>query len=221
MMQQGSCRCKMAGTKIQSFAKFHAQMCAAECQGLKTVARFVAFYRKFKSRTVRSVAFRSQILPRSWHSAVYWRVVVGIPQYVWARKAKGLRRSRGLWHSAEIGAQNAKNDWIPVPAILHRQFLSLLRHKCLPRDFPDKDLYAANCLGLNYTRMASVNTPSRDTIPLRASYCTVVRCWQIRLRDTKSNQFRGISLLSETKFMSCTLGPWPVTVFIHFHNLLN
>jgi hypothetical protein len=72
----------MAGAGIQSFAKFRAQMCAAECQGLKTVARFVAFGRKFNSGTVWSVAFRGQILPQSWHSAVYWRVVVGIPQYV-------------------------------------------------------------------------------------------------------------------------------------------
>jgi hypothetical protein len=83
------------------------------------------------------VTFHGQILPRSWHSAVYWRVVVGIPQYVWARNAKGLRRSHSLWHSAEIWARNAKNDWLPVPAILQWQFLSLLCHKCLPRDFPD------------------------------------------------------------------------------------
>jgi hypothetical protein len=127
----------MAGAGIQSFAKFRAQICAAECQGLKTVVRFVAFRGKFNSGTVRSVAFRSQILPRSWHSAGYWRVVFGIPQYVWARNAKGLGRSLGLWHSAENWARNAKNDWIPVPAILHLQFLSLMRHKCLPRDFPD------------------------------------------------------------------------------------
>jgi hypothetical protein len=135
--KQGGSWCKMAGAGIQSFAKFRAQMCTAECQGLKTVSRFVAFHGKFKSGNVRSVAFRGQILPRSWHSAVSWRVVVGIPQYVWARNAKGLRRSRGLWHSAEIGERNANNNWIPVPAILHWQILSLLRHKCLPRHFPD------------------------------------------------------------------------------------
>jgi hypothetical protein len=41
--QTGGSRCKMAGAGIQSFAKFRAQMCTAECQGLKTVARFVAF----------------------------------------------------------------------------------------------------------------------------------------------------------------------------------
>jgi hypothetical protein len=79
----------MAGTGIQSFAKFRAQILpqnanfhTAECQGLKTVAQFVAFRGKFMSRTVWSVAFRGQILPRSWHSTVYWQVVVGIPQYV-------------------------------------------------------------------------------------------------------------------------------------------
>jgi hypothetical protein len=94
--KQGHCRCKMAGAGIQSFAKFRAQMCTAEYQGLKTVARFVAFRGKFKSGTVQSVAFRCQILPRSWHSAVYWRVVVGIPQYVWEQFAKMLFL---LWQS--------------------------------------------------------------------------------------------------------------------------
>jgi hypothetical protein len=135
--QTGGSLCKMTGAGIQSFAKFRDQMCTAECQGLKMVVRLVAFCRKFKSGKVRSVAFRGQILPRSWHSAVSWRVVVGIPQYVWVRNTKGLRRSRGLWHSSEIGARNANNDWIWVPAILHLQFLSLLRHKCLPGDFKD------------------------------------------------------------------------------------
>jgi hypothetical protein len=81
-LQTGGSRCKMSGAGIQSFAKFRAQMCTAECQGLKTVARFVAFRGKFNSGTVQSVAFRGQILPRSWHSTVYWRVVVGIPQSI-------------------------------------------------------------------------------------------------------------------------------------------
>jgi hypothetical protein len=111
----------------------------AECQGLKTVARFVAFCGKFMSGTVQSVAFRCQILPQSWHSAVYWRVVVGIPQYVWTWNAKGLRRSRGLWHSADIWARNLAKDWIPVPPILHRQLPCLLRPNFLThltQDYP-------------------------------------------------------------------------------------
>jgi hypothetical protein len=76
----------MAGAGIQSFAKFRAQMCTAECQGFKTVTRFVAFRGKFKRGTVRSVAFRCQILQEElafrsilasggWHSAVHLRAV--------------------------------------------------------------------------------------------------------------------------------------------------
>jgi hypothetical protein len=69
--KQGGSRCKMAGGGIQSFAKFRAQMCTAECQGLKTVAQFVAFRGKFKSGTV-----------QLWHSAVKFYQGVGITQYI-------------------------------------------------------------------------------------------------------------------------------------------
>jgi hypothetical protein len=65
---------------------------------------------------------------------------------------------------------------IPVPAILHRQFPCLLplTHKSLMRGFLGvrQIRYAADCLGLNYTPIVSVDTPSldtpsRDTIHLR------------------------------------------------------
>jgi hypothetical protein len=46
-------------------------MCAAECHRLKSALRFVAFRGQFKSKVARSVAFRGQSLPRSWHSAVH------------------------------------------------------------------------------------------------------------------------------------------------------
>jgi hypothetical protein len=97
-------RIRFTPGKSQSFAKFRAQMCTAEWQRLKTVARFVAFRGKFKGGNVRSVAFRGQILPRSWHSAVSWRVVVGIPQYVSA-ECQGLKTVarfvafRGNWRA--------------------------------------------------------------------------------------------------------------------------
>jgi hypothetical protein len=42
-----------------------------------------------------------------------------------------------LAFSGKIWVRNLAKDWIPVPAILHRQLPFLLRHKCLPRDFPD------------------------------------------------------------------------------------
>jgi hypothetical protein len=68
----------MEGTGIQSFAKFRAQILprnanfrTAECQGLKTVARFVAFRGKFMAEPF-----------GLWHSAVKYYQGVGIPQYI-------------------------------------------------------------------------------------------------------------------------------------------
>jgi hypothetical protein len=120
---------------MPTFVPRNANFRTAECQGLKTVARFVAFRGKFMSGTVRSVAFRGQNLTKElafrsilasggWHSSDFW-----------AQNAKGLRRSRGLWHSAEIWARNLAKDWIPVPAILHRQIPCLLCHNFLTHDF--------------------------------------------------------------------------------------
>jgi hypothetical protein len=61
----------MAGAGIQSFAKFCGQMCTAECQGLNTVARFVAFHAKFRAEPF-----------DLWHSAVKFYQGVGIPQNI-------------------------------------------------------------------------------------------------------------------------------------------
>jgi hypothetical protein len=61
----------MVGAGIQSFAKFHAQMCTAECQGLKTVAWVVAFRRKFTAEPF-----------GLWHSVVKFYHGIGIPQYI-------------------------------------------------------------------------------------------------------------------------------------------
>jgi hypothetical protein len=61
----------MAGAEIWSFAKFRAQMCTAECQGLKMVAQFVAFRGKFRVEPF-----------DLWHSAVKFYQGVGIPQSI-------------------------------------------------------------------------------------------------------------------------------------------
>jgi hypothetical protein len=128
--KQGNCRCKMAGAGIRSFAKFRGQKCTAECQGLKTVARFVAFRGKFQSGTVQSLAFRGQIVPRSWHSAVYWQWWLAFRSMF----ESGLPRSYSCCGNPQY-IYLAK-DWIPAPAILHREPPCLLRHKFLTRDFP-------------------------------------------------------------------------------------
>jgi hypothetical protein len=58
----------MAGAGIHSFAKFRAQMCTAECQGLKTVD---SLWRS--AENLRAEMFNL------WHSAVKFYQGVGIP----------------------------------------------------------------------------------------------------------------------------------------------
>jgi hypothetical protein len=75
----------MAGAGIQSFAKFCAQMCTVECQGLKTAAWFVAFRGKLRAKPFdlwqsavkfyQELAFRSILASGGWHSAVHLKAV--------------------------------------------------------------------------------------------------------------------------------------------------
>jgi hypothetical protein len=139
---QGSCRCKMAGTGIQSFAmlKFYRGMPTFVLRNAKGLRRSRGLWHSAENLWAEPFSL--------WHSAVKFYQGVGIPQYigewclafcsryVWARNAKSLRRSRGLWHSAEIWARNLAKDWIPVPAILHRQLPCLLRQTFLTHDCP-------------------------------------------------------------------------------------
>jgi hypothetical protein len=126
----------MAGTGFQSNATFLARMCAAECHGFRPTARFEAFRGQFKSIASRSVAFPGQILPRSWHSAVPRRMVVGIPQYVCERNATGLKRPRGLWHSTENLSAELSKRLNSSTCHFHRQVSCLLRYKFLMPDSP-------------------------------------------------------------------------------------
>jgi hypothetical protein len=84
-----------------------------------------------------------------WHSAVKFYQGVGIPQYIgewWlafrSMFEHGMPRAEdgcavcGIPLKFERGMPRT-TEFQYLPAILHRQFLSLLRHKCLPRDFPD------------------------------------------------------------------------------------
>jgi hypothetical protein len=130
--KQGSCRCKMAGTGIQSFAKFHAQILPRNAKGLR---RLRGLWHSAENLWAEPFGL--------WHSGVKFYQGVGIPQYIgeWCRwhSAVCLRAVcqevipvvaiRGIW------PRNLANDRIPAPAILHRQFPCLLRHKFLLRDF--------------------------------------------------------------------------------------
>jgi hypothetical protein len=99
---------------------------------MMTLAKQLAWdlyeHHKVPVGTVRSVAFRGQIVPRSWHSAVYWRVVVGIPQYVVCAKKLFL-----LWQSAAFDRGTWQKTEFQLPPFYIE---SLLRHKFLTRDFP-------------------------------------------------------------------------------------
>jgi hypothetical protein len=86
---------------------------------------------------------------------------LGNPQCTWEGFAKELFP---LWQTAAFWPRSLASEWIPVP-ILNRQFLWLLRHEFLTRDFLSV-WYAADWLDLNCTPMVSVDTQPRDTIPL-------------------------------------------------------
>jgi hypothetical protein len=77
-LQTGDFRYKMAGDDFQSNATFRAQMCSAECQGLKTAAQFVAFRGHSvcgipQANFTTELAFRSSLERNGWHSAVCLR----------------------------------------------------------------------------------------------------------------------------------------------------
>jgi hypothetical protein len=98
----------------------------------------------------------------AWQSAVHLRAV--------CQEVIPVVAIRG------IGPRNLVNDRIPAPAILHRQVSCLLCHKFLKRDSPGArySTHEADCLGLNFTPMVLIETPSCDTIPLSKSSGLVI-----------------------------------------------
>jgi hypothetical protein len=130
--KQGTCRCKMAGAGIRSFAKFRCQMPRIAKTGItswQTALKWAADCQVPHSGCrgqVKPVAIRSQIQtsvcgnPRDSYS------IIGNP----CSKHRGLPQS-----AAHIWVRNLARDWIPAPAILHRESPCLKRHIFLPRDF--------------------------------------------------------------------------------------
>jgi hypothetical protein len=142
--KQGSCRCKMAGTGIQSFAKFRAQI-SAECHKPHDRLKPLAFHAQTycgMPTTTRQYTAECQLLGKIWPRNATDQTVLLIN---FPRNATNRGIVLSPWHSAvrklafrgKIWTRNLAKDWIPVPPILHRQLPCLLRHKCLPRNFPD------------------------------------------------------------------------------------
>jgi hypothetical protein len=122
----------MAGAGIQSLAKFRTQMCAADCGNPRRLERRMPRI-EWPSRGLpqtevwiwewiaTDLTWLWQPERRTWQSAFHLRAVCQevIPDVAIC----------GIW------PRNWANDRIPAPAILHRQFPCLLRHKFLTCNF--------------------------------------------------------------------------------------
>jgi hypothetical protein len=121
----------MAGAGIRSIAKFHGQMPRIATTGItswQTALKWTADCQIPRSGCrgqVKPVAIRSQIHtsvcgnPRDGYS------ILGNP------RSKRLRLPQSAAH---IWVRNLVRDWIPAPAILHRESTCLKHHIFLPRD---------------------------------------------------------------------------------------
>jgi hypothetical protein len=119
--KQGNCRCKTAVAGIRSLAKFRGQMLRIVTTGItswQTALKWTADCKVPRSGCrgqVKPVAIRSQI-----HTSI-----LGNPH----SKRRGLPQS-----AAHIWARNLAREWIPAPAILHRESPCLKRHIFLTHD---------------------------------------------------------------------------------------
>jgi hypothetical protein len=166
---RGDSRCKMVGAGIPSLAKFRAQMCATDCGNPRRLERGLWQSASFRTRIAKNRIIVARIATdRSKNLKADCRRL-DFTAATWARNMaicspleSSLPRSYSCCGNPR--PRNLANDRITAPAILHRQFPCLLRHKFLTFDF----------LGVRQTRgglfrpkLLTVDRPYRDTIPLR------------------------------------------------------
>jgi hypothetical protein len=130
--KQGNCQFKMAGAGIRSFAKFGGQMPRIATTGItswQTALKWTADCQVPRS------GCRGQVKPVAIHSQIHTSFC-GNPRDGYSILGNPRSKRRGLPQStAHIWAQNLARDWIPAPAILHRESPCLKRHIFLPHDF--------------------------------------------------------------------------------------
>jgi hypothetical protein len=130
--KQGGSWCKMAGAGIQSFGKFRAQMCTAECKGLRRSCGLWRFAENLRAE------------PFLWHSAVKFYQGVGIPQYIgewWLAFRSPLESDLPRSYSCCGNLRHLTAELGKWPNSSTRHFTSTVplfvtvRHKLLRRDF--------------------------------------------------------------------------------------
>jgi hypothetical protein len=130
--KQGGSRCKMAGAGMAVFCQVPRSNAADSHNMNNFLANRSQTYCGMPT-TARQYTAECQLLGTIWpRNATDQKV----PLLNFPRNATNRATVLSPWHSAvHIWPRNLANDWIPAPAILHRQFPCLLRHKILMRDF--------------------------------------------------------------------------------------
>jgi hypothetical protein len=130
--KRGNCRCKMAGAGFRSFAKFRGQMLRIATTGTtswQTSLKWTADCQVPRS------GCRSQVKPVAIRTQIHTSVCCN-PRNGYCILGNLHSKRCGLPQSAAlIWARNMARDWIPAPAILHRESPCLKRHIFLPRNF--------------------------------------------------------------------------------------
>jgi hypothetical protein len=123
--KQGNCQCKMAGAGIRSFAKFRGQIPQIATTGItswQTALNWTADCQVPRS------GWRGQVKPVAICSQIHTSVC-GNPHDSYSILGNPHSKRRGLPQSAaHIWARKLARDWIPAPAILHRESPCLKSH---------------------------------------------------------------------------------------------
>jgi hypothetical protein len=123
----------MAGAGIRSFAMFRSHL-TADCHNRNNILANRSQMDCGMPTTTRQYTAECQLLGKIWPRNAT-DGTVPLLNFPW--NATNRATVLSPWHSAvHIWGRNLAKDWIPAPAISHREPPCLLRHKFLTRDFP-------------------------------------------------------------------------------------
>jgi hypothetical protein len=133
--KQGNCWCKMAGTGIRSFAKLRRQMPRIATTWItpwQTALKWTADCQALRSGCLEYMRSSQDCGNRlsNW----YFRLCQPTVQLFYRGNPRSKRR-RLSQSAVHTWARSLARDWIPAPAILHRESPCLKRHIFLPCNF--------------------------------------------------------------------------------------